>query len=126
MDAGDSSVPNDLSHSVWRDGYDGLALHAIRQSKSVSDDATRLSDGIFGRGLPIPSGSEHGHLGARSLCCQADRVVLLFRAVAARVLGSCEATRAGIPMDLVRVGDSEVAVGGKLVVGGERRKKVLG
>ena len=120
MDASSSSVPNDLPYFVWRDGCDGLALHAIRQSKSVSDDTSRLSDGVFGRDLPIPSGSEHGHLGARSLCRQADCVVLLLRVAVARVLGSCEATRAGIPMDLVRVGDSEVAVGRRLEVRGRR------
>ena len=51
MDAGHSSVPNDLPHLVWHDSCDGLALHAIQQSESVSDDASGLSDGVSGRDL---------------------------------------------------------------------------
>ncbi len=54
---------------------------------------------------------QHGYVGVRSLCGQTDRVVLLVRVAVARLLGSCEATRTGIPLGLVRVGDSDVAVG---------------
>src|SRR6185295_17862630 len=111
MDASSPSVPHDLPHVVWHDSCHGLALHAIRRSNPVSDNATGLFDGVPGRGLPISSGSEQRHLGAGSLCCQVDRVVLLVRAPVARVLGPCEATRVGISMDLVRLGDSKMAVG---------------
>ena len=111
MDAGSGSDSNDLPYLVWRVGSHGLTLHAIRSSESVSDNAAGLSDGMSGRNHPIPSGNEHGHLGAQSLCGQADRVVLLVRAAVARVLESRETTRTGIPLGLARVGDSDVAVG---------------
>ena len=120
MDAGSSSDPNDLPHLVWRDDYAGLAQHAIRQSESVSDDAAGLSDGVFGPDLPVSSGSKHGHLGVRSLCCQTDRVVLFVRAAVARLLGSRETTRSVVLVGLAWVGDSDVAVSGKLEVGGLR------
>src|SRR5262245_17421645 len=110
MDASSSTGPGDLPHLVWRHGCDGLAQHAIRQSKPVSDDAARLFDGMSGRSLPFSSGSAHGHLGPRSLCCQADRIVLLVRAAVARILRPCEATRTGILVDFVWVGNSGVAV----------------
>ena len=119
MDEGSGSDPNDLPHLVWRDGWHGLAKHAIRQSESVSDDTAGLSDGMSGRDLPVPSGSAHGDLGVRSLCGQTDRIVLLVRATVARLLESCEATRIGISLGLARVGDSDVAVGERLRVRGE-------
>ena len=72
---------------------------------------------MSGRDLPIPSGSAHGDLGVWSLCGQTDRVVLLVRAVVARLLESCEATRTGISLGFARVGDSNVAVSGRLEAG---------
>src|SRR5262245_32249655 len=117
MDASSPSVPHDLPHVVWHDSDHGPALHEIRRSNPVSDNTTGLSDGVLGCGLPISSGSEHRHLGVGSLCCQVDRVVLFVRASVACVLGPCETTRAGIAMDLVRLGDSKVALGTR---GGER------
>ena len=119
MDAGNSTSPNDLPYLVWGDGCDGLAQYAIQQPESVSDNAAGLSNGGAGPDLSVPSGSEHGHLSVRSLCCQTHRVVLLVRAAVARILRSRETTRCVVFVGFVRAGDSDVAVGGKLEVGRE-------
>jgi hypothetical protein len=114
MDEGNFTAANDLPHLFWRDNSDGLAQHAIRQSESVSDDAAGLSDGVSGPDIAVPSGSGHGHLGIRSPCCQTDRVVLLIRAAITRFLESRETTWTVVLGGFVWIGDSDVAVGGKV------------
>ena len=131
MDAGSSSDQQDLPHRVCLDSCDGFAEHAIRQSGSVSDDAVGLSGGMFGHDLPVPSGSAYEHRGIRFLCGQADGVVLFVRAVVTRFFRSCETTWGGVPLRVVWIGDSSVAVGGKVEVkvklelGSAREKRLV-
>src|ERR1043166_7187010 len=116
MDASNSSDINYLPYLVWRNRCDGLAQHAIWQSEPVSDDASGLSDGMSGCDHPVPSGNGYRYLRARSLCSQADCVVLFLRAAVARICRPCEATRISLPLGLTRSGDSDVALGGKVEV----------
>ena len=77
---------------------------------------------MSGPDLAVPSGSGHGHLGIRSPCCQTDRVVLLVRAAIARFLESRETTRTVVLGDFVWVGNSGLAVGGKVEAKVERER----
>ncbi len=113
MDEGSGSDPHDLPCLIRHTGDHGLALHEIRSSEPVSDDAAGLSDGLSGRHLPVPSGSEHRYLFTRSLCRQTDRPVPLIRAADAGVLESHEATRTGFPLGPAGVGSPRVALIGE-------------
>src|ERR1051325_7909185 len=116
MDASSTSDINYLPYLVWRNRCDGLAQHAIRQSESVSDDASGLSDGMSGCDCPVPSGNGYRYFGAWSLCSQANCVVLFLRAAVACICRPCETTRISFPLGLTRVGDSDVALGGNVEV----------